>query len=53
LNISEFWKDALLGLFILIAVATDAVILNRLRRLWAGGELQLRAPAEEETHHVA
>ncbi len=36
-NISEFWKDALLGLFIFLAVATDALILSRLRLLWARG----------------
>jgi rhamnose transport system permease protein len=35
LQISEFWRDAVLGLLILLAVASDAVILNRLRRLWA------------------
>jgi rhamnose transport system permease protein len=34
-NISEFWKDALLGLFILIAVASDAVILNRIKAIWS------------------
>ncbi len=34
-NISQFWLDALLGLLILIAVASDAVILNRLRKIWA------------------
>jgi rhamnose transport system permease protein len=34
LEISEFWRDAVLGLLILLAVASDAVILNRLRRLW-------------------
>ncbi len=33
-QISEFWRDALLGLLILLAVATDAVILERLRTLW-------------------
>jgi rhamnose transport system permease protein len=53
LNISEFWKDALLGLFILLAVATDAVILNRLRNLWARGEMQMRTPAEGESRDVA
>jgi rhamnose transport system permease protein len=53
LNISEFWKDALLGLFILLAVATDAVILNRLRNLWARGELQMRVPDEGESRDVA
>lgn len=44
LNISEFWKDALLGLFILLAVASDAVLLNRLRRLWARADLKPAAP---------
>ena len=49
--ISEFWRDALLGLLILLAVATDSVILSRLRLLWARGEIeQLQAdkplPAE-------
>jgi rhamnose transport system permease protein len=34
-QISEFWRDALLGLLILMAVASDAVILQRLRTLWA------------------
>ena len=34
-QISEFWRDALLGLLILMAVASDAVIIDRLRTLWA------------------
>jgi rhamnose transport system permease protein len=41
-RISEFWKDALLGLLILMAVASDAIILNRLRDLWQRGEKRLR-----------
>lgn len=41
LDISEFWRDALLGLLILLAVASDAVILERLRALWARTELKL------------
>jgi rhamnose transport system permease protein len=41
LGISEFWRDALLGLLILLAVASDAVILERLRSLWARTELKL------------
>jgi rhamnose transport system permease protein len=40
LQISEFWRDALLGLLILLAIASDAVILQRLRALWARGELK-------------
>ena len=43
LQISEFWRDALLGLLILLAVASDAVILQRLRALWARTELKLIA----------
>lgn len=35
LSISEFWRDALLGLLILLAVASDAVIIQWLRRVWA------------------
>ncbi len=33
--ISEFLRDALLGLLILLAVASDTVILERLRVIWA------------------
>ena len=35
LSISEFWRDAILGLLILLAVAIDAIVLNRLRDYWA------------------
>jgi rhamnose transport system permease protein len=45
LAISEFWRDAVLGLLILLAVATDAVIINRLRKLWARAELASRPDA--------
>ncbi len=41
LQISEFWRDALLGLLILLAVASDAVILKRLRALWTRADLKL------------
>jgi len=43
--ISEFWRDAVLGMLILVAVATDAVIMNRLRQLWARSELQMEIPS--------
>ena len=33
-GISEFVKDAILGLLILIAITADAVILGRLREMW-------------------
>ncbi|MGH2592569.1 MAG: ABC transporter permease [Anaerolineae bacterium] len=58
LQISEFWRDALLGLLILLAVVSDAVILNRLRTLWARSGLQAKSqseqpPLQEEIGHVA
>lgn len=43
LQINEFWRDAVLGLLILLAVASDAVILKRLRALWAHADLKLIA----------
>ncbi|MCO5211710.1 MAG: ABC transporter permease [Caldilinea sp.] len=46
LAISEFWRDALLGLLILLAVATDTVIMNRLRKVWARHELQVSGDGE-------
>jgi rhamnose transport system permease protein len=53
-QLSEFVRDALLGLFILLAVASDAVILKQLRNLWArwGREAQLSATAPKETGHA-
>ncbi len=58
-EISQFWREAFLGVLILLAVATDAVIMNRLRDLWARSELELHAEPEtqsltqEEQSHVA
>jgi rhamnose transport system permease protein len=49
LGISEFWLDAVLGLLILLAVASDAVILQRLRALWGGAELKLVAKDADST----
>ena len=43
LQISEFWRDAILGFLILLAVASDAIILRRLRTLWGATELKLIA----------
>lgn len=40
-EISQFWREALLGLMILLAVAADLVIMNRLRDIWARSELQM------------
>jgi rhamnose transport system permease protein len=40
LQINEFWRDAILGLLILVAVGSDALILNHLRALWSRSELK-------------
>ena len=40
LVISTFWVSALLGLLILVSVTIDAVIINRLRALWAQRDLE-------------
>jgi rhamnose transport system permease protein len=45
-QISEFYKDALMGLLVLLAVATDALILNRLRKFWARGEMVMKETTE-------
>ncbi|MBI5957816.1 MAG: ABC transporter permease [Chloroflexi bacterium] len=42
MQINEFWKDAIFGMFILLAVASDALMMNRLRDLWARGAIQMR-----------
>jgi len=39
--ISEFWRDAILGMLVLLAVALDYVVFGRLKNLWARTELQL------------
>ena len=39
----ELWRDAILGLLILFAIATDAVILSRLRAWWAHNPMRARA----------
>jgi rhamnose transport system permease protein len=33
-EVSEFWRDAVLGALILLAIASDLAIGRRLRRLW-------------------
>lgn len=48
-QVNEFVRDALLGLFILVAVASDALILRQLRNLWARWG---REDAEKGVKHV-
>jgi rhamnose transport system permease protein len=58
LEISEFWRDALLGMLILLAVAADTVIMGRLRDVWAHRALEEETLDQfdlesEETSYVA
>jgi len=53
MRINEFWKDALLGVFILLAVAIDALVLNRLRKLWARSEMTVIAAPEASASAAA
>jgi len=39
--ISEFWRDFILGMLILAAVAIDYLVFNRLKNVWARAELQM------------
>jgi rhamnose transport system permease protein len=41
--VSEFWRDAVLGMLILLSVAADAFLLAGLRRLWS--------TTDYDTHH--
>jgi rhamnose transport system permease protein len=49
LEVSEFIRDALLGLLILLAVASDAILLERLRTVWARARRRRDEPIAMET----
>ena len=40
MDVNEFWKDALLGVFIMVAVLIDTFIMGWLRALWSRTELR-------------
>ena len=53
--ISEFWRDFLLGFLILMSVALDAVVMNRLKQIWSRKEMTMTQyevdhPAGEAPH---
>jgi hypothetical protein len=48
LVISNFWVSALLGLLILVSVTIDALIINRLRVLWARRDLDIAKVKEKQ-----
>jgi rhamnose transport system permease protein len=47
-GVSEFARDAILGLLILLAVASDAVILRRMRATWARRRRRLQEVAQDQ-----
>lgn len=47
LVISEFWRRAVLGFLILLAVTSDAAIMNRVRNLWTRGDAR-QAPTKSD-----
>ena len=51
--ISEFWRDFILGMLILAAVAVDYVIFGRLKNLWARSGLQMRSEDSDQKPEVA
>lgn len=51
--VSEFWRDAILGMLILAAVALDNVVFGRLKNLWARAGLQMRSEDEQKPEVAA
>ena len=43
LHISEFWRDALLGILILLSVATDTIIMKKFRSFWIKKQTLLKS----------
>jgi rhamnose transport system permease protein len=53
LSISEFWRDFLLGFLILLAVASDKLIMNRIRDYWARDTYQVALDTAETSQSLA
>jgi rhamnose transport system permease protein len=51
--VSEFWRDFILGMLILAAVAIDFVVFGRLKNLWARADLQLQSDDADQKPEVA
>jgi len=47
--VSEFWRDAILGMLILLAVVIDYIIIGRLRRVWARIGFKMDSEDAEKT----
>lgn len=52
--VSEFWRGAILGMLILLAVAIDHVFIGRLRKIWArAGFLMTQSEEDPEKAEVS
>jgi rhamnose transport system permease protein len=53
--VSEFWRDAILGMLILLAVAVDYLVVGRLRKIWVRAGFQTHSDGsqqkKEDTSH--
>ena len=47
-GVSEFVRDAILGLLILLAVASDKVLFGRFQQTWASAQATREARREAE-----
>ena len=47
MRINEFWKDAILGLCILVAISTDSVIVRSIQNWWSKTEIRPISPPTE------
>jgi rhamnose transport system permease protein len=50
--VSEFWRDAIFGMLILVAVAIDFVIFGQLKNIWARSGLRMRSEESADAPEV-
>ena len=51
--VSEFWRDAILGMLILLAVVIDHVFIGRLRKVWAQAGFLMQSEEEQQKPEVS
>ncbi|MCJ7519749.1 MAG: ABC transporter permease [Anaerolineaceae bacterium] len=51
--VSEFWRDAILGMLILSAVAIDHVFIGRLRKVWVRAGFLMQTEEEQQKSEVS
>jgi rhamnose transport system permease protein len=51
--VSEFWRDAIFGGLILMAVAIDYVVFGQLKNMWARAGLRMKSEESQDSPEVA